>query len=134
MSIDPQVIRSEPHIEIGFLLSRDVESVLERWSHRAVQEQPNAKRVHHAVLMDHLRDLLQSLGSSLAESQPPHTSEHYRPAVVHGEQRREAGWSLAEVVRDYQILRLVILDYLEETLDRPIGYHEVLAIGLALAR
>jgi signal transduction histidine kinase/ActR/RegA family two-component response regulator len=54
------------------------------------------------------------------------------PATVHGEQRWQTGWSLAEVVRDYQILRLVILDFLEENLSRPLGYREVLAIGLAL--
>jgi signal transduction histidine kinase len=36
------------------------------------------------------------------------------------------------VIRDYQILRLVILQFLEETLDRPLGYGEVLAIGLAI--
>ena len=60
------------------------------------------------------------------------TRDHCMPATVHGEQRWEAGWSLAEVVRDYQILRLVILDYLEETLERPLDNREVMAIGLAL--
>lgn len=47
MSVDPQVIRAEPHTEIGNLLQRDAGIVLERWSRRAVEEQPNAKRVHH---------------------------------------------------------------------------------------
>jgi signal transduction histidine kinase/ActR/RegA family two-component response regulator len=132
MSVDPDVIRAEAHTEIGNLLQRDVTTVLERWSQRAIAEQPNAKRVHHEVLLDHLRDFLQTLGQSLAESEDPHTFEHRAPAVIHGEQRWETGWSLSEVVRDYQILRLVILDFLEETLDRPLGYREVLAIGLAL--
>jgi signal transduction histidine kinase/ActR/RegA family two-component response regulator len=54
------------------------------------------------------------------------------PASRHGETRWEAGWSLPEVVRDYQILRLVILDFLEETLRRPMDGREILAIGLAL--
>jgi hypothetical protein len=46
---------SEPHTEIGTILQRSVEMVIERWSRRAVEEQPNAKRVHHEVLLDHLR-------------------------------------------------------------------------------
>jgi signal transduction histidine kinase len=52
--------------------------------------------------------------------------------LEHGEQRWEAGWSLSEVVRDYQIMRLVILDYLDEQLDRPLTTREMMAIGLAL--
>jgi signal transduction histidine kinase/ActR/RegA family two-component response regulator len=52
--------------------------------------------------------------------------------LIHGEQRWENGWSLPEVVRDFQILRLVILDFLEESLDRPLHVREVQAIGLAL--
>jgi signal transduction histidine kinase/CheY-like chemotaxis protein len=132
MSIDPQVIRSEAHTEIGNILQRDAGIVLERWGRRAAEEQPNAKRVHHAVLLDHLRDFLHTLGRSLSESENPHTCEHCLSAANHGEQRWESGWSLLEVVRDYQILRLVVLDYLEESLDRPLGYREVLAIGLAL--
>src|SRR5262249_11028176 len=53
-------------------------------------------------------------------------------AVEHGEQRWEAGWSLPEVVRDYQILRLVIFDHLGQTLHRPLRYREMMAVGLAL--
>jgi signal transduction histidine kinase/ActR/RegA family two-component response regulator len=132
MSVDPQVIRSEPHTEIGNLLERNVGIVIDRWSRRAVQEQPHAARVHHAVLVDHLQELLSTLARSLAASENPETNGHRVSATVHGEQRWESGWSLAEVVRDYQILRLVILDFLEENLDRPLGYREVLAVGLAL--
>src|ERR1700731_3077569 len=132
MSVDPQVIRSEPHTEIGNLLERNVGIIIDRWSRRAVEEQPNAARAHHAVLVDHLQEFLSTLGRSLAASEDPDTGEHRVSATVHGEQRWEAGWSLPEVVRDYQILRLVVLEFLEESLDRPLGYREVLAVGLAL--
>src|SRR5262249_48945261 len=46
--------------------------------------------------------------------------------------RWEEGWSLTEVVRDYQILRLVVLEFFQESLHRPLNYREVLAIGLAI--
>src|SRR5713226_5694841 len=116
MSLDPQLIRSEPHTEIGEILQRSVGMVIERWCRRAVEEQPNAKRVHHEVLLDHLQDFLSTLGRSLMESGDPDTYQHCLAASRHGEQRWEAGWALPEVVRDYQILRLVILDFLEENL------------------
>lgn len=132
MAIDPNVIRAEAHTEIGLHLIQGIGIVLERWSRRAVEEQPNAMRVHHAVLLDHLHDFLYRLGHTLAESANSETCEHHAPAVVHGEQRWEAGWLLSEVVRDYQIPRLVILDYLEEVLDRPLRCQEMAAVGLAL--
>lgn len=132
MSVDPGEIRAEAHCEIGFLIQRDVGVLIERWSRRAVEEQPNATRVHHEALIDHLHDLLRALGRSLAESDETATSQHCLPAVVHGEQRWETGWSLTEVVRDYGILRLVLLDYLEEMLDGPPPPRAVMAIGLAL--
>jgi signal transduction histidine kinase/CheY-like chemotaxis protein len=132
MSPDPQLIRAEPHTQIGLVIQRDASILLERWSRRAVEEQPNARRVHHKALLDHLTDFLQALGRSLIETDERTTRAHCMPAAVHGGQRWETGWSLAEVVRDYQILRLVILDYLEETLERPLDNREVMAIGLAL--
>jgi signal transduction histidine kinase len=132
MSLDAEVIRSEPHMEIGILLQQHVDEVLERWSKQAIKEQPNATRVHHAAMLDHLRELLISFGRSLAATRDPHTNGHCLPASLHGEHRWELGWSLVEVVRDYQILRLVILDFLEEKLHRPMDGREILAIGLAL--
>lgn len=132
MSIDPALIRAEPHTEVGSIIQRDANILLDRWRRRAVQEQPNAQRVHHEALLDHLHDLLQALGRSLAESDDADTSEHCLPATIHGEDRWETGWSLPEVVRDYQILRLVILDYLKEMLGRSPRPRVVMAIGLAL--
>ena len=44
----------------------------------------------------------------------------------------EAGWALSEVVQDYQILRLVLIDYLEETLERMLHSREMMAVSLAI--
>jgi signal transduction histidine kinase/ActR/RegA family two-component response regulator len=131
MTIDPQVLRSEQHLEIGRLLQRDTDVLIERWSRRAVQEQPHAARAHHQALVDHLHVLLKRLGDCLSDTSPD-ACPHCAPATEHGEQRWEEGWSLPEVVRDYQILRLVIFDHLEEALERPPLFREVQAIGLVL--
>jgi signal transduction histidine kinase/CheY-like chemotaxis protein len=132
MSVDPGLIRAEPHTEVGLLIQRDTARLLDRWSRRAVQEQPNAQRVHHQALLDHMSDLLRALGRSLAEDDDVAACQHCLPATTHGEQRWETGWSLPEVVRDYQILRLVLLDYLEEVLESPPSPRVIMAIGLAL--
>src|SRR5439155_17372866 len=107
MSTDPQLIRAESHTEIGLIIQRDASLLIERWSRRAIEEQPHARRVHHQALLDHLADLLQALGQSLIETGLAETNGHHLSAKVHGAERWETGWSLPEVVRDYQILRLV---------------------------
>jgi signal transduction histidine kinase len=132
MGIEPQMIRAESFSEVGSIIQRDAGVLVERWSRRAIEEQPNARRLHHEALLDHLPGFLRALGRSLAGTGEAETVGHCQPAGKHGEQRWETGWSLPEVVRDYQILRLVLLEYLEQTLDRPLDYREVMAIGLAL--
>jgi signal transduction histidine kinase len=132
MTTDPRVLRTERHGEIGRIIQRDARALVERWSYRAVEEQPQAARVHHEALHDDLPEFLHSLGQSLAHSTDPESAPHREPAREHGEQRWEDGWSLSEVVRDYQILRLVIFDHLEQALERPLIVNEVQALGLAL--
>ena len=132
MTIDPQVLRAEQHLEIGRALQSCAPAIIERWSRRAAEEQPHADRVHEQVLRDQLPQFLQALGRSLAESTTAETAPHRGAAAEHGEQRWEAGWSLTEVVRDYQILRLVLFEDLEAALQRPLVRREVQAVGLAL--
>jgi signal transduction histidine kinase/CheY-like chemotaxis protein len=132
MNLDARMLRSEQHIQIGRLIQRDASLILERWAGRAIQEQPGAARSHARTILDQLSQLLHTLGQSLAESHDADSAPHDAPAQEHGEQRWEVGWSLSEVVRDYQILRLVLFEYLEEKLDRPLFFREAMAIGLAL--
>jgi signal transduction histidine kinase/CheY-like chemotaxis protein len=132
MSIDIRVIRAEPHVEIGTLIQRDSNILVERWCRRALAEQPNAKRVHYEVLRDQLPTFLKAMGRSLVQSGNADARQHCESAFEHGDQRWDNGWSLGELVRDYQILQLVILEYLEETLQRPLRYREVMAVGVFL--
>lgn len=127
-----QKLRSERHVDVGQLIQRDAHIIIERWVQRVVQEQPDAARVHHQTLLDHLPRLLQTIGQSLAIALDGDTAPHQALAEEHGEQRWEVGWSLPEVVSDYQVLRLVIFEYLEETLHRPRSFCENRAIDLAL--
>jgi signal transduction histidine kinase/ActR/RegA family two-component response regulator len=132
MTIDPQVLRAEQHIEVGRVLQRQADDIIDHWSRRAAKEQPHAARLHQKALRDQLPEFLQSMGAALADSTSPIATPHCGPAAEHGEQRWENGWSLTEVVRDYQILRLVLFEHLENELQRPLMRHEVQAVGLAL--
>ena len=67
MSIDPQLIRSEEHHEIGTLIQRDAAVLIERWRQRALAEEPNARRVYQSALLDHLPTFLWTLGRTLSE-------------------------------------------------------------------
>ncbi|MGQ0636814.1 MAG: hybrid sensor histidine kinase/response regulator [Planctomycetaceae bacterium] len=132
MSTDAKAIHAERFAEIGNLIQRDAGVIIERWRQRAMQDQPQARRVHLQILLNDLPDFLAELGRGLTVSGDPYSTPHCRPAASHGQQRWEAGWSLEELVRDYQILRLVTLDYLDEALERSMHLREVLAVGLAL--
>jgi signal transduction histidine kinase len=132
MVVPSRVIRAEKHLEIGALIRRDAAVLIARWQARAVDEQPNARRLHHAALLDHLPTFLSELGRSLAAATHEADGWHCPPAREHGTQRWEVGWSLEEVVRDYQLLRLVLLEHLEEALARPLRSREAMAVGLAL--
>jgi signal transduction histidine kinase len=132
MSSDSDIVRAEPHVEVGKLLERDADTLIELWCLRAAEEQPSAKRAHHEVLRDDLSNLLRAMARALWQSDPSGSRSHESAAEEHGEQRWESGWSLTELVRDYQILRLVILEYLEQVLSRPLRVREIMALGVCI--
>src|SRR4051812_34455213 len=130
MIADAESLRTEQFEQVGALIERDVDAILDRWEKGAMAEQPNARRLHHADLRDHLPELLRALGESLAGS--GNGKGHAPYAKRHASERWEDGWSLDEVVRDYQILRRVLLEYADAHLGRPLTLRENMAVGMAL--
>ncbi|HEV7803190.1 MAG TPA: sensor histidine kinase [Burkholderiales bacterium] len=129
MDMDTDVIRAEPHAEIGSLLQRNANAIVDRWCKAARDETTAAQRVHQVVLRDDLPAFLDAMGRALAQAGRP-DSEPVSNAKQHGSQRWDSGWSVTELVRDYQLLRLVVLEFLEENLARPLYYREALAVGV----
>lgn len=127
---DTALIRSEPHVEIGAIIARDADALVERWCERALAEQPSSVRVHKEVLRNQLLPLLQRMGDGLRQSGDGEPREHRDEALEHGEQRWDSGWSITEVVRDYQLLHLTILEHLEARLERPLRYREIMAVSV----
>jgi signal transduction histidine kinase len=132
MVVDPKQIRVQAFPEIGSLIQRDAPLLIDQWKQRALQDQPTARHLPHNAILDHLSVLLREMGRSLATSEHQANGWHSPTAEEHGKQRWDMGWSLEEVVRDYQLLRLVIIDHLEQVLGRPLQGREVMAVGLVL--
>lgn len=130
MKIDTEVIRAESHAEIGALILGNASALVDRWCKMARDEQTAAQRVHYEILRDDLPAFLQGMGRALKEVGSAGSATQRSAAREHGEQRWENGWSLTELVRDYQMLRLVIFEFLEENLARPLYYRESMAVGV----
>jgi signal transduction histidine kinase len=124
-------LRAEPQAAIGDLIERCTAAIIARWAERAKVEQQTAQRVHHEVLVDHLPAFLAKLGRSLATAGDTSQS-HKQEAEEHGDQRWDTGWSITEVVRDYQILRIVLAEFLEEALERRLDKQESLVLNVAI--
>jgi signal transduction histidine kinase len=100
---------------------------------RAREEEPTAAQAHFDALKDELPEMLRAIGRALAQSGEEVVLRHCLIALKHGEERWKTGWRLNEVVRDYQILRLVLFDHLDRMLPHwPLTVRETMAIGLAL--
>jgi signal transduction histidine kinase len=130
MTIDTQAVRAEPHVEIGTLLQKHADEIVDRWCALARDDLTAAKRSHHMVLRDELPEFLRVMGHDLREAGLAASERNRRTASEHGAQRWDNGWSLAELVRDYQLMRLVVLEFLEEHLRRPLYYREAMAVGV----
>src|SRR5512138_2469918 len=98
-------IRAEPHVEIGRILEEDASAIIDEWCKRARAEQPGAARLHHEALRNRLHGFLLAMGRGLSQAGERNPREHRDNAIEHGEQRWDTGWSITELVRDYQILQ-----------------------------
>jgi signal transduction histidine kinase len=126
-----RAIRVESYERLANLIHRESLALVEKWARRAAEEEPSARRAHHETLLDHLPAFLTALAASLGAADEEQALQHRLPAFRHGEQRWQQGWSLPELVRDYQILRMVVLEHLDETFKRSLQIREILALNLA---
>lgn len=124
---------AKSYTELGSTIERDAQLLMEEWERRALEQQPDANPAHRAAMRNQLPNFLRTLGRSLAGFQAG-SGQNYELALEHGQQRWDLGWKLDEVVRDYQILRVVLLEHVESALSRLPSLHEAIAMGLLLDR
>jgi signal transduction histidine kinase len=103
---------TEPPSTLFALLKAERQQLIERWSGQiraalAAEPVPNAELIDHVPLF--VDDLV---GALYPEAMPfPGPSQH---AVAHGAQRLRLGFDVGEVVREYGILHLCILQLARE--------------------
>jgi PAS domain S-box-containing protein len=96
----------------GYLEARS-QDITQRWRERALQALALAAPSRGALL-DILPELLVALGGALREGLAPSGSEIGALAEAHGRQSFHRGFDISSVVREYSVLRDVILDVLRE--------------------
>jgi signal transduction histidine kinase len=120
------------YASIGALIEQNAEALVDAWSERVSQAQAPARRAHAGALRDELPAFLRALGAQLASGAEADRQRPNAVAARHGRQRWQLGWSIAEVVRDYQVLQVVVLEFAERSLGRALGVSEMLRVGCCI--
>ncbi|RMF40471.1 MAG: response regulator [Planctomycetota bacterium] len=134
MQDDLDEIRAKRFSQIGTLIRESTAEIIQRWeeSIRNEEEQDSSRYAHREELRNHLPQYLEHFGAELATYGVSHERQRDSAAKNHGRRRWQAGWRLDEVIRDYQVLRIVLMDYLNKHLDRPLDLEEIKTIGVLL--
>jgi hypothetical protein len=133
MNSDPGRIRSKRFEEIGKLIRSSAMEVIDGWMKSARGEQDSASSAHRDELRNQLPMFLEQLGAELVARGTQREPQRDAVARSHGQERWEHGWQLDEVIRDYQLLRIILLDHLEVNLSRKLNLEEVKARSRRLA-
>jgi PAS domain S-box-containing protein len=94
-------------------LEREIPEILRLWESRARASVPAARHESRPILLDRLPDFLRDVARALASPDPAGAARPQRFAAEHGKQRAElTDYSLAQVVREYSLLRAALLEVL----------------------
>jgi signal transduction histidine kinase len=124
-------LRRATHAEIGDVVLRHAEQFVDRWVKHATVEQSAATQVRRSELRNDLVAFLKSLGATLKAGASRSVEGTLDTAVSHGHQRWLVGWSLVELITDYQLLRLIVTDGLARELERNLTVSELESLGVA---
>ena len=92
--------------------------ITEKWARKAEAEFEWADECSRSELLDHLPELLSEVGSDIADWQGEIDRSNVRQlATLHGRHRWEQGWKLDQLIRDYQLLRLVLVEHISGRLQ-----------------
>jgi two-component system phosphate regulon sensor histidine kinase PhoR len=101
--------------KLAALIEQQHEPLLKSWR-TLIRELPSAQHLDTPTLNDHIPLLLKELATALKASTDTVITDSFqdRSPPVHGSQRLEDGFDIAEVVAEYNILRGCIHDLAEE--------------------
>ena len=102
---------------IGRIIREERGLIIEKWARYADDAFSWHGEISRDELLDHLPLLLEQIGLDLAEWHGENSSRTRGTAETHGEERWKQGWDLANVVRDYQLLRATLTEHLSQRLE-----------------
>ena len=107
-------------VEVGKIVGAGKETILQAWSDLCTEEVDSARHARRAELRNDLPEFLDELSKELLARGEQRSDERREKATSHGNQRWRNNWKLEEVVSDFQLLRLAILNVCRRELERPL--------------
>jgi hypothetical protein len=104
--------------DLGTALEEKLEQVIEQWI-RAVHQDKNiesARQLAYEAVRNSLPEVLQEMAALFSRYQAGDLEELEDKSLYHGFVRAQQGYDTAEIVREYRLLRQVILSALEPDL------------------
>jgi len=104
--------------DLGQALAAKVDQVVDNWVnvvHRDTEIESTRKLTHQAI-RNSLPEVLQELAHLLARHQSHDATKLEHRSLYHGSMRAQQGYDTAEIVREYRLLRQVVLSALEPDL------------------
>ncbi len=114
---------------IAAIIAADAEIITGKWMEKERRELSIASNAHRVELRNLIPKYLTALAAELSRSEAEKI-DHYLLARDHGIQRWEANWRLDEVIADYQLLQITLLEHLAEALKRNLAIQEMITIGI----
>ncbi|MGF1459595.1 MAG: ATP-binding protein [Leptolyngbyaceae cyanobacterium] len=104
--------------DLGQALTEQVEAITQRWIEAVHQDSEieSAKKLAYEAVRNSLPNVLEELAGLLSPSIESDEAELEEQSLCHGSVRADQGYDTAEIVREYRILRQVILVALEPSL------------------
>jgi len=111
------------------------EKIMHRWELSAKAQLPAAREQDRPALRNHIPNLLNSISEALVPGAfPRQVSESKEIAKEHGGQRTElSGYSVAQVLTEYNLLRKIIIEVLDADVPLNIQEREVINDIIAAA-
>lgn len=114
--------------EIGTIITDNTAHISQIWMDQARRELDQASNAHREALRNMIPTFLKVLGEEFCKPGDEMIGRHLL-ARDHGLQRFDVGWKLNEVVADYQLLQIVLFEYIGNRLKRSFTIKEINTIG-----
>lgn len=110
--------------QLGTYIREHAEGFIAEWEEEALRENPEAGMEQREAMRNRVPDFLRSVGERLLGHDPAVPRSY---ASEHGTHRWQLGWSIESLVRDYLILRRLVVAGVREAIGLSIGESMILS-------